>query len=123
MVVVRITRPTLAVEKDKAVKPAAYGYVAKPPIDPGYPVQVVYVTGKGKYRLIIAGDGSESAVFKVYVDGSDIPADVAESSTPAVVEGVFNQSVTIMIEGSGLHSSFVYEVWRESEYVTSVSVS
>ncbi len=123
MVVVRLGRPRITTETDKAMKPAAYGYVAKPSAAPAYPVVVANMSGRGKYRVIIAGDGDESATFRVYVDGATTPVDVAESNVPAVVEGTFNQSVTIRIEGSGLHSSYVYEVWTEQDYVTSVSLS
>ena len=123
MVVVRISMPRVTVDRDKAMKPAAYGYASKPSAEPTYPVVVAQVTGRGRYRLVIAGDGDETATFRVYVDGSNTPVDVAESNVPAVVEGVFNTSVLIRIEGSGLYSTYTYEVWTEQDYVTSVSVA
>jgi hypothetical protein len=71
----------------------------------------------------VAGDGDNTAVFRVYVDGAVTPADSAESNAPAVIEGTFNTSVKITIEGSGLYSTYTYEVWTEEQYVTSVAVS
>ena len=123
MVVVRIGKPSVSTTTDKAMKPAAYGYASKPATAPAYPVQVASVSGKGRYRILIAGDGDSTAVFRVYVDGLANPVDVAPSDAPAVVEGVFNSSVVIKIEGSGLHSTFTYEVWTEADYVTSVTIS
>jgi hypothetical protein len=123
MVVVRITRPSVSATTDKAVKPMAYGYASKPSTAPAYPVQVANVSGKGRYRIIIAGDGDPGAEFRVYVDGSATPVDVAPSDAPAIVEGTFNTGVTIRIEGSGLHSTYTYEVWVEQDYVTSVTIS
>jgi hypothetical protein len=123
MVVIRITRPSVSTTTDKAVKPAAYGYVSKPSTAPTYPVQVANVSGKGSYRIIIAGDGDPGAEFRVYVDGSATPVDVATSDAPAIIEGVFNTGVVIKVEGSGLHSTFTYEVWVEQNYVTSVAIS
>ena len=123
MVVVRIGKPSVSTTTDKAMKPAAYGFVAKPATAPTYPITVASVNGKGRYRILIAGDGDDTAVFRVYVDGSANPVDVAASDAPAVVEGVFNSSVVIKIEGSGLHSTFTYEVWTEADYVTSVTIS
>jgi hypothetical protein len=123
MVVVRITRPSVSATTDKAMKPMAYGYASKPLVDPTYPVQVANVSGKGRYRIIIAGDGDPDAVFKVYADGASTPTDSAGSDAPAIIEGVFNTEVTIRIEGSGLHSTYTYEVWVEQDYVTSVTIS
>jgi len=123
MVVVRITKPSVSTTTDKAVKPAAYGFTAKPATAPTYPVQVANVSGKGHYRIIIAGDGDPGAEFRVYVDGSANPVDVASSDAPAIIEGTFNTGVVVRIEGSGLHSTFTYEVWTEANYVTSVTIS
>jgi hypothetical protein len=123
MVVVRITRPSVSTTTDKAMKPAAYGFTAKPSTAPTYPVQVASISGKGRYRILIAGDGDNTATFRVYVDGSATPVDVAPSDAPAIVEGTFNTGVTIRIEGSGLHSTYTYEVWVEQDYVTSVTIS
>ena len=123
MVVVRISRPTISTTADKAVKPAAYGYTSKPSAAPTYPVTVTNVNGKGRYRVVLAGDGDSTAVFRVYVDGSDTPLDAAPSDAPAIIEGTFSSSVAIKIEGSGLHSTFTYEVWVEQDYVTSVTIS
>ena len=123
MVVVRITKPSVSATTDKAVKPAAYGFTAKPSTAPTYPVTVASISGRGRYRILIAGDGDSTAEFRVYVDGSDNPVDVVASDATAVVEGVFNSSVVIKIEGSGLHSTFTYEVWTEADYVTSVTIS
>jgi hypothetical protein len=121
MVVVRFRRPTLVVEKDKGMKPAAYGHADKPFSEPSYPITVANVQGKGRYRLLIAGDGDHTAVFKVYVDGETAPKDYAESDAPAIIEGIFESSVVIRIEGSGLHSTYSFEVWTEQDYVTSVA--
>ena len=123
MVVVRIGRPSVSATTDKGMKPAAYGYASKPSTAPTYPVQVASISGKGRYRIIIAGDGDPGAEFRVYVDGSATPVDVAPSDAPAIIEGVFNTGVVIKIEGSGLHSSYTYEVWVERDYVTSVTTS
>jgi hypothetical protein len=123
MVVVRISKPTISTTTDKAMKPAAYGYASKPSTAPTYPVQVASVSGKGRYRIVIAGDGDGTAVFSVYVDGSATPVDSAPSDAPAIIEGTFNSSVNIKIEGSGLHSTYTYEVWTEDNYVTSVTIS
>jgi len=123
MVIVRISKPSVSVTTDKAVKPAAYGYVSKPSTAPTYPVQVASIDGKGRYRVVIVGDGDSAAVFRVYVDGSSPPVDSAPSDAPAIIEGTFNTGVTIRIEGSGLHSTYTYEVWVEQDYVTSVRIS
>jgi hypothetical protein len=123
MVVVRITRPSVSATTDKAMKPAAYGYASKPSTAPTYPVQVASVSGKGMYRVVLTGDGDSTAIFRVYVDGATTPVDVAPSDAPAIVEGTFNTGVTIRIEGSGLHSTYTYEVWTEANYVTSVTIS
>jgi hypothetical protein len=120
MVVVRIGRPAVVVDRDKAMKPAAYGFASKPSTAPQYPVIVANVQGKGRYKILVAGDGDDVAVFKVFVDGADTPVDVVASDAPAIIEGVFNTSVVIRIEGSGLHSTYTYEVWTEADYVTSV---
>jgi len=123
MVVVRIGKPSVSVTADKAVKPVAYGYRYKPSTAPTYPVQVASVSGKGRYKVTIVGDGDPGAEFRVYVDGSATPVDIAPSDAPAIIEGVFNTGVVIRIEGSGLHSTFTYEVWVEQDYVTSVTIS
>jgi len=125
MVVVRISKPTASISTttDKAAKPAAYGFTAKPSTAPTYPVQVASVSGKGRYRIMIAGDGDSGAEFRVYVDGLATPVDVAPSDTATIIEGIFNSSVDIKIEGFGLHSSYAYEVWVERDYVTSVTTS
>jgi len=123
MVVVRISRPSIVTTTDKAEKPAAYGYGAKPAAAPTYPVTVAQVSGKGKYRVVIAGDGDATATFNVYVDGATTAADSVASDAPAIIEGTFNTSVKITIEGSGLHSTYTYEVWVEQQFVTSVTVS
>jgi len=123
MVVVRFGKPAVSTTTDKAEKPVAYGYVAKPAAAPAYPVAVASVNGKGKYRIVIAGDGDATATFNVYVDGAATPADSAASDAPAIIEGTFNTSVSIRIEGSGLHSTYTYEVWVEQQFVTSVTVS
>jgi len=123
MVVVRISRPSIVTTTDKAEKPAAYGYGAKPAAAPTYPVTVAQVSGKGKYRVVVAGDGDATATFNVYVDGAATPVDSASSDVPAVLEGTFSTSVAIKIEGSGLYSSHTYEVWVEQQFVTSVTVS
>jgi len=123
MVVVKISKPAISTTTDKAMKPEAYGFASKPSTAPTYPVTVAQVSGKGKYRIVIVGDGDASAVFRVYTDGSATPVDSSTSDVPAVVEGTFNTSVSIRIEGSGLYSTYTYEVWTEANYVTSVSVS
>ena len=123
MVVVRISRPTVATTTDRGMKPMAYGFVARPDTAPAYPIEVANVSGRGKYRILVAGDGDAGAVFKVYVDGVATPADSAGSDAPAVIEGSFNSSVRIAVEGSGLHASFVYEVWIEQDYVIGVTIS
>jgi len=123
MVVVRITRPSVSTTTDKAMKPAIYGFIAKPSTAPTYPVQVANVSGKGRYRIIIAGDGDPGAEFRVYVDGATTPTDSAGSDAPAIIEGVFNSGVIVKIEGYGLHSTYTYEVWVEQDYVTSVTIS
>jgi len=123
MVVVRIGKPAVTTTTDKAEKPVAYGYVAKPSAAPTYPITVASVSGKGKYRIILVGDGDATAKFNVYVDGANTPADSAASDAPAILEGAFNTSVVITIEGSGLHSTYTYEVWVEQQFVTSVAVS
>jgi hypothetical protein len=122
MVVVRFSRPTVVVNRDKAVKPEAYGFASKPSTEPTYPITVASVAGKGRYRVLVAGDGDNTAVFRVYVDGG-VPIDSAPSDAPAIIEGTFNSSVSIRIEGSGLYSTYTYEVWTEADYVTSVSIS
>ncbi|MFZ8811070.1 MAG: hypothetical protein ACO2PN_23555 [Pyrobaculum sp.] len=122
MVVVRIARPALVVGRDRGMKPVAYGSMARPTDEPTYPITVADVTGTGKYRLLIVGDGDASAQFKVYVDGGTTPVDVVSSDAPAVVEGEFDSSVRIVIEGSGLHATFTYEVWVENDYVTGVTL-
>jgi hypothetical protein len=122
MVVVRFGRPVIEVTRDRGMKSAAYGFASKPSTAPTYPIQVASVTGKGRYKLLIAGDGDRTAIFRVYVDGSAAPVDHVESDTSAVVEGVFNSNVLIRIEGSGLHSTYTFEVWTEQDYVTSVTV-
>jgi len=123
MVVVRIGRPAVTTTTDKAEKPAAYGYGAKPATAPTYPVTVAQVSGKGKYRVVLAGDGDATATFKVYVDGATTAVDSVASDAPAILEGTFNTDVKITIEGSGLHSTYTYEVWVEQQFVTSVTVS
>ena len=55
MVVVRISKPVVTTATDKAEKPAAYGYGAKPTAAPTYPVTVAQVSGKGKYRVVLTG--------------------------------------------------------------------
>jgi hypothetical protein len=122
MVVVRIGR-TVTTTTDLGFKPAAYGYVARPSVEPVYPVVVADVVGRGKYRLLLAGDGDGSAVFKVYVDGGGTPVDSESSDVSAIIEGVFSSGVRIVIDGSGYHSTFTYEVWTERDYVVGVSVS
>ena len=123
MVVVRIGKPAVTATTDKAKKPAAYGVGTKPSAAPTYPITVTSVNGKGKYRIVIAGDGDATAKFNVYVDGANTPADSAASDAPAILEGAFNTSVVIKIEGSGLYSTYTYEVWVEHQFVTSVTVS
>jgi len=123
MVVVKISKPTVTTTTDKAEKPAAYGSGSKPTTAPTYPVTVAQVSGKGKYRVIVVGDGDATATFNVYVDGATSASDSVASNTPAVIEGTFNSSVTIKIEGSGLYSTYAYEVWVEQQFVTSVTVS
>ena len=123
MVVVRIGKPAITTTTDKAEKPAAYGQATKPSAAPTYPVTVAQVSGKGKYRVVVAGDGDATATFNVYVDGVDAPVDSASSDVPAILEGSFNTGVAIKIEGSGLHSTYTYEVWVEQQFVTSVTVS
>jgi len=122
MVVVRITKPSVSATTDKAMKPAAYGFTAKPSTAPTYPIQVANVSGKGHYRITIVGDGDPGAEFRVYVDGSATPVDVVPSDAPAIVEGTFNTGVVIRIEGSGIYSTYTYEVWTEANYVTSVTI-
>jgi hypothetical protein len=123
MVVIRIVRPTVSTTTDKAEKPAAYGQAAKPATAPTYPVAVADVSGKGKYRVVLAGDGDATATFNVYVDGAATPAESVASNAPAILEGTFNTGVKITIEGSGLHSTYTYEVWVEQPFVTSVTLS
>jgi len=123
MVVVRIVRPTVSTTTDKAEKPVAYGQATKPATAPTYPVTVADVSGKGKYRVVLAGDGDATATFNVYVDGATTPAESVASNAPAIIEGTFNTSVKITIEGSGLYSTYTYEVWVEQQFVTSVTVS
>jgi hypothetical protein len=72
---------------------------------------------------VLAGDGDDTATFNVYVDGATTPVDSVASDAPAILEGTFNTSVKITIEGSGLHSTYTYEVWVEQQFVTSVTVS
>ena len=121
MVVVRV-KPILSVTSDKGMKPVAYGYVSKPSAAPTYPITVAQISGKGKYRVMIVGDGDSTAKFNVYVDGATTPIDSITSDVSSVIEGTFSTSVTITIEGSGLYSSYVYEVWVENTYITSVSL-
>jgi len=123
MVVVRIGKPAVTATTDKAEKPVAYGQAAKPATAPTYPVTVASVNGKGKYRVVLAGDGDATATFNVYVDGATTPAESVASNAPAIIEGTFNTSVKITIEGSGLYSTYTYEVWVEQQFVTSVTVS
>ena len=123
MVVVRIGTSAITATTDRGVKPATYGYVARPSVAPTYPILVANVSGRGRYRILIGGDGDETAVFKVYVDGAATPTDFSTSDVPAIIEGVFNSGVIIRIEGSGLHSTYTYEVWTERDYVVSVSTS
>jgi hypothetical protein len=123
MVVVRIGRPAVTTTTDKAEKPAAYGYGARPATAPTYPVTVAQVSGKGKYRVVLAGNGDATATFNVYVDGATTPVDSVASDAPAILEGTFDTSVEIKIEGSGLYSTYTYEVWVEQQFVTSVTVS
>ena len=123
MVIVRVAKPAITTTSDRAMKPAAYGSGSKPSIEPTYPITLADVTGKGKYRILIVGDGDSTARFNVYVDGATAATESAASDVPAIVEGNFNTSVKITIEGSGLHASYTYEVWIEQNYITSVTLT
>jgi len=108
---------------DVGVKPVAYGAVSKPTAAPTYPVQIANVMGKGKYRVVVAGDGDATATFNVYVDGATTPSESAASNVTTILEGTFNTGVKITIEGSGLHSGYVYEVWVEQQFVSSIALT
>ena len=121
MVIVRVAKPAIITTSDKAMKPVAYGSGPRPPTEPVYPLTLAEVTGRGRYRILIAGDGNSTAKFNVYVDGATTATESAASDVPAIIEGDFNTSVKITIEGSGLHASYAYEVWIEQDYITSVA--
>lgn len=116
-------RPTLTKSTDLATKPAAYGVYTKPTSPPTYPVVLADVSGKGSYRVLVVGDGDATASVNVYVDGATTPTDSITCDTPTVIEGTFNTSVSIRLEGSGLPSSLVYNVLTENTMLKDVSIS
>lgn len=122
MPVVRI-RPTLTKTTETTAKLSAYGVVNKPTTAPTYPITVAQVNGKGRYEILVVGNGDSTATINVYVDGATTPTDSITSDTPAKIEGAFNSSVAIRIEGSGLHSTIAYAVFTEATVLRDVTVS
>lgn len=122
MPVVTVTRPTLSKTTETVEKPAAYGVYTKPSTAPTYPVTLANVNGKGRYEVIVVGDGDASAVVNVYVDGATTPVDSVTCNTPAVIQGTFNSSVSIRIEGRGLPSTMSYIVGIDTTVIKDVTV-
>lgn len=123
MPVVRVVRPSITKTTDSVAKLSAYGVVSKPSAEPTYPVTVAQVNGKGRYEILVAGNGDSTATINVYVDGATTPTDSITSDTPAKIEGTFNSSVVIKIEGSGLHSTITYAVFTEATVLKDVTIS
>ncbi len=69
------------------------------------------------------GNGDSTATVNVYVDGATTPTDSITSDVPAKIEGSFNSSVVIRIEGSGLHSTIAYAVFTEQSVLRDVTIS
>lgn len=123
MPVIRLVRPSITKTTDTVAKLSAYGVVSKPNADPRYPVTVASVSGEGRYSILVVGDGDATATINVYVDDATTPTDSVTSDTPAVIEGSFNSSLTIRIEGSGLHSTITYAVFTEATVLRDVTIS
>ena len=125
MPVIRVAKPSIKKTTDKVAKMSAYGVVYKPEpyAEPEYPVTVASVSGKGRYSILVVGDGDATATINVYVDGGNRPVDLVTSDTPAVIEGSFESSLTIRIEGSGLHSTISYAVFTEEAVLRDVTIS
>ena len=123
MPVIRVAKPSIKKTTDKVAKMSAYGVVHKPDTEPEYPLTVASVSGKGRYSILVVGDGDATATINVYVDGGNRPVDLVTSDTPAVIEGSFESSLTIRIEGSGLHSTISYAVFTEEAVLRDVTIS
>lgn len=123
MPIIRVVRPSITKTTDSVAKLSAYGVVSKPNTAPTYPITVASVSGKGRYEILVVGNGDSTATINVYVDGATTPTDSVTSDTPARIEGSFNSSLTIRIEGSGLHSTITYAVFTEATVLRDVTIS
>ncbi|MEM4439213.1 MAG: hypothetical protein QW680_11375 [Pyrobaculum sp.] len=123
MPVIRVVSPSITKTTDTVAKMSAYGVVSRPDTEPRYPVTVTSLSGKGRYSILVVGDGDATATIHVYVDGAERPTDSVTSDTPAVIEGSFNSSLTIRIVGSGLHSTITYAVFTEATVLKDVTIS
>ena len=123
MPILRVMRPSIIKTTDSVAKLSAYGVVSKPNTAPTYPITVAQVNGKGRYEILVVGNGDSTATINVYVDGATTPTDSITSDTPAVIEGAFNSSVVIRIEGSGLHSTITYAVFTDQIVLKDVTIA
>jgi hypothetical protein len=118
MPVIKVTKPVAVT--GTATKLAARGDVAKPTTAPTYPVVIANISGKGVATIYWVGDGDATAYIRVYPDGATTPSDELAGNVPGVISRTFNSSIKIQLEGSGLHSSFSYEVSVDTTVVTGI---